>query len=325
MREDRVPEGHTLHVTVASPLPRVVVRPGAWIAELGASSDAAEIELLAIIAELEALLAKPRPRVIVAQGGVEIAQLFAPNNPQVMPLDGLLLWVIDAEALGCTPALVQRLVDQLRGHAIAQTVFVRDAASPRARAVIAAIQSLGIGVRALEPPDWRVLVEVSRPDGVVLSALSGTPLEQAPLAALPGGMHSSVARAPRLRALALASTDASRTALYAELVAREVPLLVIGDDKQGVRRRTWDNGYTALPVHADRSSLLATARELGLAAGSYAIMEMVPRDLFAFAGQHGWAVALNVFDDAGKALYIAIEPPDVRMLAEADQLPSYQR
>jgi hypothetical protein len=315
-----VPEGHLLEVTVATPLPKLVVRRGGWVAELGSSSDAVEEELDAIIAEVDALVAKPREgRVVMARGGVEMQEMFAPGNPEVMALPCVLLWVIDPNAL-VTPALVGKLVDQLRKHQIPQTVFVRESESPHARAVIAAIQSLDIGVRQLEMPDLPVLVEVTRPDDTLISMIFGRPLDRMPLAGLPGGMSPSVARAPKLRSLLLAARSASRKELYAALGAREIPLVAIGDPDKGVRRRTWDDGFTALPVHADRSSLLQTARELGLAPESFKIMEMVPRELFAFAAKNGWAVAINVFDDDGKSQYVAIQPTDVVVLSEDRRL-----
>lgn len=313
MSEVRVPEGHRIHVTRAWPTPRVFERPGGWVAQLGASSDAVESELEAIIAEVDALVGGPRPRIVVANGSVGIEALFAPADPDVIAVEGLLLWVIDADAIGTTPALCGRFVDQLRKHAIAQTVFVTDASSPRARAVIAAIQSLDIGVRELEEPEFPVLVEIDRPDGVVLSTLCGAPVPRMPLAGLPGGMLPSVARAPRLRSLLLASTDASRTALYAELRAREIPLVLLAHP-EGIRLRTWDDGFQALPVYADRTSLRASARTLGMAPDAYSIAEMMPRDLFRLADDRRWAVALEVTDDAGEPRYIAIQPNDVRML-----------
>ena len=314
MTEVVVPDGHRIDVTVAWPQPRVTVcGGGAWIAQLGLGSDAQDSELDAIIAELDARLAKPRPPVVVANPNGSLEELFAPHDPTVMPLDGLLLWVIDADALGCTPLVAGRLVDQLKKHAIAQTVFVRDASSERSRAVIAAIQTLSIGVRELQPPDAAVVIEVLRPGGILLTALAGTPIPTLPPSGLPGGV-ASVARAPRLRALLVASADASRKALYAELSTREIPLVALAHPSGALQLRTWPDGTTALPVHADRMSLLATARELGLPADAFAIVEVVPRALFARASKEGWAVAINFYDDAGAPKYIAIQPSDVRVL-----------
>jgi len=309
-----VPAGHRLDVTIAWPEPALMARPGgALIAQLGLSSDAVDRELAAIAADLDTLLAKPRPRVLVANVGGALQELFAPANPTVMPVDGLLLWVLDADALAVTPEIAGRFMDLLRTHPIAQTVFVREAGSERARAMIAAIQTLEIGVRELEPPDQPIAIEVERPDGVILTALLGKPVPTLPPSGLPGGM-ASVGRAPRLRALLLASADASRKALYAELATRPIPLVAIAHPSGALRLRTWPNGFTALPVHADRSSLIATARELAMPEGSFAIVEMLPRALFAWASKEGCAVAIQFFDDAGEARYLAIEPSDVRVL-----------
>ena len=312
MTELVVPAGHRLDVVVAAAEPRLMVRDGgAWVAQLGLGSDAQDAELAAILAELAPLLAAPRPRVIVAEGALQ--DLFEPANPTVMALEGLLLWVIDADALAATPEIAGRLVDQLRTQAIAQTVFVRDASSERARAVIAAIQTLPIGVRVLEPPDLPVAVEVRRPDGTILTALTGAPVPTLPPCGLPGGMVS-VARAPRLRALLVASADASRKALYAELATRDIPLVALAHPSGALRLRSWPDGFTALPVHADRLTALRTAREMGMLEGSFALAEMLPRALFAWASKQGHAVAINFYDDAGDAKYVAIPPSDVKVL-----------
>ena len=309
-----VPEGHAIDVTVAQPLPRVTVRPGgAWIAQLGLGSDAADTELDAVIAEVEALIAAPRPRVIVAQVNGHLQELFAPSDPAVMPVDGLLAWVIDADALASTPLLAGRFMDQLRKHALPQTVFVRESASERSRAMIAAIQAAHIGVRELEPPDAPILVEVSRPGGVILTALAGKPCPALPIGGLPGGVVS-VARAPRLRALLLGVADAGRAALYAELSARQIPLVAIGHLTGAVQLRTWPDGFTALPVYADRMTLVAAARAQAMPPASFSIVEMIPRALFAWASKQGFAVAINYLDDDGQARHIPIDPGDVRTL-----------
>ena len=84
-----VPAGHRLDVTIAWPEPALMARPGgALIAQLGLSSDAMDRELAAIAADVDTLLAKPRPRVLVANVGGALQDLFAPANPTVMPVDG---------------------------------------------------------------------------------------------------------------------------------------------------------------------------------------------------------------------------------------------
>jgi hypothetical protein len=309
-----VPAGHRIDVVSASPLPCVMVRKGgAWIAQLGLGSDAQAAELEVVLAELDKLRVALPPRVVFAQG-VQLNALFAPANPPVTACEGLLLWVIDAAAL--LPAVAERLVAQLRAHAIPQVVFVRDASSAAARAVIAAIQALGIETRELEPPSDAALVEVVRPDGFVITALAGKPCENcdpAPFAA----RAAAVDRAPRLRAL-VETSDTDRRALYAELATRVIPFVAIAQPTGALRLRTWPDGFTALPVYADRASLLQAVRALEMPAESFAVAEIAPRALFEWASAQRLTVAINVVDDAGQPRYLAIELRDVQTLARGE-------
>ena len=295
-----VPEGHRIEVVLASPLPRVTVGiSGACVAQLGTASDDAEAELARVVAELDALTLG---RVVVANVGGDLQQLFQPNNPTVLPVQNLILWVVDAERLGAQPALAGAFMDQLRTRDTPQTVFVREAESVLARAVIPAIQANGVNVRVLEAPDYPVLIEVARPE-LTLCSLAGVGLPQLPLGGLPGGAQPSVSRAPRLRRLILAG---AREPLEAELRTRELPLLAFAHPTGAMQLRNLPNGRSALPVYADRASVVTAAKEMGMGE-RYSVVEMVPSALFDLAIEKRLAIALCAFDDQLRPVFVAIE------------------
>jgi hypothetical protein len=182
-----VPEGHAIRTCRAAPIPQIErTAGGVTLASLGRGSDDLESELDALLGEVEAVTRDaPRP-ILLANVAGPISSLFAPANPEVVAVPGLLVWIVDAAALAGAsraPALVQRLLRRL--HRIragrtptAQVVFVQESASPRARAVVELLVGLGIEVRALDAGDEVVLVEVHRPEGVVLTCLGGAPPER---------------------------------------------------------------------------------------------------------------------------------------------------
>lgn len=130
-----------------------------------------------------------------------------------------------------------------------------------------------------------------------------------------------VDRAPRLRRLLLATArdggDTARKALFDELLCREIPLLFVVDPKtRGARLRSWPAGFEAPAIYADRSSLLASARELEIPMDSFAIAEMTPPALFVWAAKNGWGVALCVFEEQGDLIHIPVLAAEVRALAQ---------
>lgn len=134
---------------------------------------------------------------------------------------------------------------------------------------------------------------------------------------------TAVDRAPRLRGLLLAVTGgggpAARRALHEELLRREIPLLFMIDPKtRGASLRSWPGGLSALPVYADNASLLRSAQELGMAQGSFGVAQLRATALFEWGAPQGWAVAVGLYNEAGKPVYVVLSQEDVRALAKGE-------
>jgi len=128
-------------------------------------------------------------------------------------------------------------------------------------------------------------------------------------------------RLRRLLVAVLEGGDSARPALFTELGARELPLLIVVDQKtRAPGLMSWPGGFQALPVYADKMSLLGAVRDLKLAPGSFGVNEMKPSELFSWAAGAGTAVAIGVFDDTGKPQYVRISPGEMRALGTARAL-----
>lgn len=292
---ERVPAGHRVTVHGAGPVPGVArTEGGTWLVELGSASDDAAAELEGVLGALEPLLAGPRPRVLVANVTGTLASLFAPANPALHAVEGSLVWSVD-EAAVLDARLADRLVGALEAARaaapeVAQMLCVRGpcgALPERARA---------LGVAARAPGQGGALfAEVHRPEGVVLTAwLAGPPEAPAPREA---GRPRIVARAPRLERLLAGCADGGEPAwdaLQAELLARDAALLAIADpETRAVSPRQWPNGFSGLVFYPDEATLLAAARDLGHAPGSFGLAALPPREAFAWAARGGLGVALS--------------------------------
>jgi hypothetical protein len=191
-----VPAGHEVRTYTMSAAPRVArAAGGVVIACLGASSDALETDLDALLEQLVEMLRAPGPQVLMPNVAGPLSSLFAPANPAVIPVASAVAWVLDAEGLAGAeraPFVAQRLLrglHQVRDHAEprpAQTVYLANASSPRGRKVADLVAGLGFPVRTPVPPEGAFLVEVHRPEGIVVSALLGEHLTPAE----PGERHA---------------------------------------------------------------------------------------------------------------------------------------
>jgi hypothetical protein len=130
---------------------------------------------------------------------------------------------------------------------------------------------------------------------------------------------SDVRRAPRLRRLLLAVADdgdSARPALYEELLRREVPLLVIVDpNTRGAKLHGWPGGLQALPAYTDEATLLESARDLGMPLGTFGGAVMPPPELFDWAAEHSWTIAMNTFRGPGEPVYVVLPADEVKALA----------
>lgn len=157
---------------------------GVWLACLGLPSDDSFEELSRLLVEVEAAIdgAESMP-VLLANNARRLSDLFAPTNVEILPSPGVLLWILHASSFdGWTedPARLQaqfrrfhRLGTQ-RKTPMSQWMYLLGDSGAGTRCIAALFQRLGISVRRPDRDDG-LLIEVHRPEGVILSALGGTP------------------------------------------------------------------------------------------------------------------------------------------------------
>lgn len=178
-----VPDGHEVQLHHVKGLaPEVMQAPGgAWLANVGSSSDEQPEELKRLLTQVHELTRGVRPQVLLAVSGGALSSLFAPADVMVQPLRGWLIWTLDAPALVHAPeapVLLQHLLRcmyRISRMPIGQSVFLSCHDTTTTPVIEALFHELGLGVRRAEP-DLAVLLEVRRPEGVVLSSLLGTPV-----------------------------------------------------------------------------------------------------------------------------------------------------
>jgi hypothetical protein len=213
----RVPPEH--HVTVYSPSNEPVAKHchgGTLIADLGTSSDEFKEECRQIIDEIDRLVSQEELRpVLIATDFQNSSDLFAPNDVRLVPLAGLLLWVIDVGSAALWLREPEPLLAALRragayrfkDEPITQIVMlvvprrlsgtveaIRAGEAPRPEALAGTselariLSESGVSMRVVPDEDKPVFFfEVCRPIGdkpnVVISALRALPSEQSlPLA-----------------------------------------------------------------------------------------------------------------------------------------------
>jgi hypothetical protein len=159
----------------AAPVPRVERSDGGiWLASLGVGGDEPEKELNEISGKLATGVKQPA-KIRVATEANQLSDLFAPLEPRVTPMTQLVLWSAPEGSLAwwvATPDRLQAFLHHFSGLPMPQVLFLADDGSPDARLVAWLLHGLGIEVRRLEN-DSRVLAEVQRPDGTILSTLLG--------------------------------------------------------------------------------------------------------------------------------------------------------
>jgi hypothetical protein len=120
-----------------------------------------------------------------------------------------------------------------------------------------------------------------------------------------------LARAPRLRRLTLEAIDGSKRSLFAELRARQEPLVFFVEGRTPHMMRWPGEPRAFLPVFGDLRSLDRMARETGMQARNVGVAAMRPSELLAWAHKDGLPVVLGVFPDQGAVQYLKIDPGEV--------------
>lgn len=179
----QVPEGHRVDIHRPGLSPRLVRTAGnVLIADTGFGGDERPEVWGDVLREVEnAVDGAGQVNLSDHQGSIQ--GLFAPADPRVVPVPGAVLWILHTGSLGDwidDPARLQELLRRIhrlgarRDPPIYQVASLVDRGSPAARLVGELLSGLGIPLRTPEK-DGSVLVEVHRPEGVVLSALTGPP------------------------------------------------------------------------------------------------------------------------------------------------------
>lgn len=127
-------------------------------------------------------------------------------------------------------------------------------------------------------------------------------------------------RSPRLCRLLLevhsTASDGAMQSVFAELLQREAPLLLMANPHGGgIAMRSFGE-VEALPAYPDVLCLEWAAEDLRLPPDSLQIAGIPPRDVFSMAAQGGVGVALNAFRDRATPVYVILPPDAVRSLAQ---------
>ncbi|MHB2015817.1 MAG: hypothetical protein ACYCW6_02610 [Candidatus Xenobia bacterium] len=295
-----VPEGH--QVTLYKPHTGASVmrtHGGVVLVNLPFSDDEPRQTLEDLFSEVEATVQGASAPVCLTQADGVLSHLFAPNDPPVQQVAGLMIWMVQH---GCfngwdRKELQPRLAGLSRGHAT--VAFVQDVTP----AVMDMLRELGWDVRAASGGDC--FVEVMRPEGVVLVALLGAP---AP-AAKPQADEPPL-RAGYLQRWLLAD---DRSELYRVLSERPQPLVLLVDPgtKALVPRRFAEGD--AFPAYPDRISAQWALEDRR---GTSAFAGISAADLFRWARDADMALALCFYEDRQTARYVFVPLQDVRALTD---------
>lgn len=182
----QVPEGHKVQIVRPTPTPHVTRTPGGVVvADVGLGGDELPDVLDELLRAVETTTATGSKPVHVAHHHGVISELFAPGDPQVVSCPGLVVWILHAGSLGDwldEPARLQELLRRVyrlgarRDAPVVQQAYLVDHTSSHARLALEMLAGLGIAARAPEK-DGSTLVEIHRPEGIVIAALAGRALE----------------------------------------------------------------------------------------------------------------------------------------------------
>lgn len=177
-----VPAGHRIDIFRAIPVPRVLRTPGgSVIAHLGLGSDEPPEVLEGLLDEVETALSGAPAQVLLSMHRGTLSELFAPADPAVLPVAGVVLWAVHAGSLAGwiedpvrLQALLQRIhrIGTSRRLVVQQYVYWMDEAKTEQRLELELLRGLGLEVR-LPEKDGAILAEVHRPEGIILSVLTG--------------------------------------------------------------------------------------------------------------------------------------------------------
>jgi hypothetical protein len=332
----RVPEGHRVTTFHALPEPRLVETDGGvLLAHLGLGGDDADDELDELVRQVEDALKRPRRQVVMSDHRGSLSGLFAPSDPAVAVAPAVIGWIFHSGSVDAWAGRFEQLVERMRSAvaraspATRSLAYFVDRTSARIQALAAVLAGAQIHARHTEL-DGDVLLEVHRPEGVVISTFRGTVSEVSTpaIADIAEPAPARLKRAPRLRRLVLAASDgdsdATWRALIGELLGREWSFLLIADSAGRVTPRQWPGSEPALPVYPDEQSFGWTVEDVGTSA-PVCMASMSPCELFRWASKSGSAIALNAYRARSLPVYLVLRASQVTALARGELPPRTNR
>jgi|GEM_PF-2022255 len=340
----RVPDGHEISIYEASIEPGVSRTPGgSVVASLGAAGDDSDRELFAVLRDVEAALrdSASLANFVNVNREMRLAELFAPADLEIFRFRSPVSWVFHRGSVASTIAEPHRLQALLRcmhricrmeGAPIRQAVYLVDPPSPDILPFVRLIRGLGLPLKqpdAQEGGRLAILLEVKRPEGILLCGFSGKPY---PVDDLADG-YSRTINEEKDRAEAAANEDElrrleqqERTALMERLGAVEAtPPIVIRSPR--LRKIILDlkdgaGGDGMAPLLAELRArnvpLLFMQHDGGVKVRNYGASG---RALTVFADQRclEWA-AQDLGEEPGSFMIAGALPRNLIAMAAGDQL-----
>jgi tetratricopeptide (TPR) repeat protein len=210
-----VPPGHELRAYAVPEQLDPSLRPiegGVCVVFLGHGSDEPVEELEGLLRQLEPRMAAPQRPVLLAMEAGRISQLFAPSNPAIQSCPRFLLWVFTQAGLEDwleKPARLQALLRHIHRlqhptQPFTQCAYFEHDSGPGAAVMARLLAGLGLLVCVAEPGSNRLLAEVYRPEGTVITKLLGDVFP------LDGGADTVLATLYKQQAQAEAQGNATR-------------------------------------------------------------------------------------------------------------------
>jgi hypothetical protein len=312
-----VPDGHAVTIYAVRSTPCIEASAmGLLLAHLGFGGDdpAEVLELVGrAVAELEKKRSDP-PTMLFVDETSQVSDLFEPATPKSRELGIGIVWTVCQD--GLLPVLEnatqkERLLEHFRAASFAQQWLIVDDQWRTDEAFESELRSLNISLLQWDP-SGPFLAEVRRPDGRCLCGFVTRKL-----VAAAEGKARPLHRAPLLRSRLLdAVAHGASPSFYEELLARHSPLLFFADANRAPRMMTWPDVDTPfLPVFADLPSANRAASELGMEPGTVGIGALPARKMIAWASNAKFGIALGVYPDEGKVLYLVLDVPTIAKLA----------
>ena len=338
--EKVVPAGHVVKFFLPMPYPGFRrTEGGVLIADLGLGGDERPAKVDEVLDHLEMEIASSNSLALIPAEKVNLSGVFAPNRVQthsklqiVLCLggDSLAHWFRE-KARG--RVLLERLqhLGAGRGSKVAKMAYLQEQGSPAAHLMQEVLQSAGFEVR--RPDEQGAVVEVTRPEGIRISAPLGEPLNTGaalrPQEAKGATSNNLLERAaelfrvedrpldiaPYLRRLLLETLEGKENELEQEVLARTWPFLLLVDPlDRGLIVQRWGE-HSALGAFADLQSVQWAAHDLGLTSAPIGIMSA--RDLLRTAAVNQNGIALNVYRDRNSPHYVLWDAQKVLALSSA--------